>query len=131
MITIRLGNLHVLQGPPATRQRVVTTATAGYAKTLTDLVTVNNANKIATRLVYDPLREPPYYIYAGSLATGLVVGSVVLELQRRRRFTSATTLHRHIHVPVLCTKLATHRHPLALLTQRRQKATATTHRTNH
>ena len=52
MITIRLGNLHVLQGPPATRQRVVTTATAGYAKTLTDLVTVNNANKIATRLVY-------------------------------------------------------------------------------
>ena len=29
------------------------TATAGSAKTLTGPVTVNNANKIATRLVYD------------------------------------------------------------------------------
>ena len=33
-----------------------TTATAESAKTLTGLVTVNNANKIATRLVYDTLR---------------------------------------------------------------------------
>ena len=32
------------------------TATAESAKTLTGLVTVNNANKIATRLVYDTLR---------------------------------------------------------------------------
>ena len=31
------------------------TVTAEPAKTLTDLVTVNNANKIATRLVYDML----------------------------------------------------------------------------
>ena len=35
---------------------VRTTATAESAKTLTGLVTVNNANKIATRLVYDTLR---------------------------------------------------------------------------
>ena len=32
------------------------TATAESAKTLTGLVTVNNAHKIATRLVYDTLR---------------------------------------------------------------------------
>ena len=32
------------------------TATAQSAKTLTGLVTVNNANKLATRLVYDTLR---------------------------------------------------------------------------
>ena len=33
------------------------TATAESAKTLTGLVTVNNANKIATRLVYDTLYD--------------------------------------------------------------------------
>ena len=32
------------------------TATAESTKALTGLVTVNNANKIATRLVYDTLR---------------------------------------------------------------------------
>ena len=36
--------------------RIKQTATAESAKTLTGLVTVNNANKIATRLVYDTLR---------------------------------------------------------------------------
>ena len=40
-------------------QKVTTrlvTATAESTKALTGLVTVNNANKIATRLVYDTLR---------------------------------------------------------------------------
>ena len=44
---------HDAAAAPATSTQPSATATAESAKTLTGLATVNNANKIATRLVYD------------------------------------------------------------------------------